>query len=430
MTDQRQELWSDAKRWPLLITVVPYLLLGALTICTIAIKYEQWGSLRIDLILCGLAAVWMLWLFTLHPAWRTRSSIMVVFFTGLIIIMAILVIRDPWFGFLTPAGYFFAFRLLPRPWLLPGVAAVAAVAGTAQAYGLPKNTVLGFVGYLAVLAVNVLPMSAFVWFTWRSAKQNDQRNQALQEVSEANRKLEVSLSENAALHQQLLAQAREAGVFDERQRMAREIHDTLAQGLTGIITQLQAAEHAGAQQQEWQQQDWQRHIDAATRLARESLIEARRSVHALRPEPLETARISEALTDVAERWSKLHKIPVQVTTTGTVRPMHPEAEVALLRTTQEALANIAKHAQASRVGVTLSYLENEVALDVRDDGRGFDPDNTTPSTDSSANGSGFGLIAMRQRVEALSGVLQVESEPGSGTAISARIPATTSGLSS
>ena len=150
--------------------------------------------------------------------------------------------------------------------------------------------------------------------------------------------------------------------------MAREIHDTLAQGLTGIITQLQAAEQAAGRPG----RAGTAHFDAATRLARESLSEARRSVEALRPEPLETGRLSEALADVAGRWSALHGIPVQVTTTGTARPMPPEAEFALLRTAQEALANVARHAQATRVGVTLSYMEYEVALDVRDDGRGFD----------------------------------------------------------
>ena len=252
--------------------------------------------------------------------------------------------------------------------------------------------------------------------------------------------------------------------------MAREIHDTLAQGLAGIITQLQAAEQAGPADPS----GWRRHLAAATDLARESLSEARRSVHALRPEPLETARLSEALAGVAERWSALHGIPVQVTTTGTVRSMPPEAEVALLRTAQEALANVAKHTQATRVGVTLSYMDHEVALDVRDDGGGFDraqlarlieggdiadrpmladptPTMTEPALASSrpaspavsasgvpvADGAGaadadidgvradggFGLIAMRQRIEGLSGTLQVESEPGIGTAISACVPA-------
>jgi signal transduction histidine kinase len=116
-------------------------------------------------------------------------------------------------------------------------------------------------------------------------------------------------------------------------------------------------------------------------------------------------------------------IAVQVTTTGTVRPMTPEAELALLRTGQEALANVARHAQATRVGLTLSFMEGEVVLDVRDDGRGFDHDAAGAATGREPARSGFGLVAMRQRIESLSGTLQVESEPDAGTAISASVPA-------
>jgi signal transduction histidine kinase len=400
------------KREPLL-NVVPYALLAILVGFTVSQKHADAASLRIDLALCAFAAAWMLWMFTLHPAWRDRPWMMAVFLAVLIVTMAILVLRDPWFGFFTPAGYFFAFRVLPWPWELIGIAAVAIVAGTAQVGGIHKVTPFGLGIYAAVLVVNVVPMCGVAWLGWNGEKQNDQREQVLHEVSEANRRLEATLAENAGLHQQLVTQAREAGMLDERQRMAREIHDTLAQGLTGIITQLQAAEHAAADPA-----GWRRHVAAATSLARESLSEARRSVHELRPEPLETARLSEAVASVAERWSALHGIAVQVTTTGTVRPMPPEAEVALLRTAQEALANVAKHAQAGRVGVTLSYMQDEVALDVRDDGKGFGAAPVCASTDG-----GFGLVAMRQRIEGLAGTLQIESEPGSGTAISACVPA-------
>jgi signal transduction histidine kinase len=113
-------------------------------------------------------------------------------------------------------------------------------------------------------------------------------------------------------------------------------------------------------------------------------------------------------------------VPAQVTVTGTVRPLSPEAESALLRTAQEALANVAKHAAAMRAGVTLSYMDDEVVLDVRDDGRGFEPHRATGAPEPSA---GFGLVAMRQRIEGVGGTLHVESEPGEGTAISARVPA-------
>lgn len=126
------------------------------------------------------------------------------------------------------------------------------LAGTAQAASVDKSTVFGLIGYVAVLVVNVVPMCGYAWIEWRRAKQNDQRDNALAEVSQANRDLEAMLAENAALHERLLAQAREAGVLDERQRMAREIHDTLAQGLTGIITQLQAVEQVGGDPAQWQ----------------------------------------------------------------------------------------------------------------------------------------------------------------------------------
>ncbi len=137
-------------------------------------------------------------------------------------------------------------------------------------------------------------------------------------------------------------------------------------------------------------------------------------MHALSPAPLDGSRLPEALEDVAQRWSDVNAVPVHVTTTGGSRPLHPEVEVTLLRAAQEGLANVARHARASRVGVTLSFSGDEVMLDVRDDGVGFD--------DAAASG-GFGFEAMRQRVQRLAGDLAIESEPGGGTAISVRVPA-------
>jgi signal transduction histidine kinase len=428
-----QDPWN--RRSLPIVSVGPYALLAILTTITVAIRRSNGDPFVIDLVLCALTAAWMLWMFTLHPAWRERPRVMGLFLAVLIVLMAILVIRDPWFGLFTPAGYTYSFRLLPWPSELAAISGVSIVAGTAQATDVPKTSVYGVLAYLAIVAVNVVPFCGLAWLGRKGEEHDELREQALAEVSEANRRLEASMAENAGLQQQLLTQAREAGVSDERQRMAREIHDTLAQGLTGIVTQLQAAEQFADDQAVWR-----RHFQAATRLARESLSEARRSVHALRPEALEAARLSEALAGVAERWSALNGIAVQVTTTGTARPMPPAVDVALLRTAQEALANVAKHARATKVGLTLSYMENEVALDVRDDGRGFEPhrfgDGGDPPgveedgprrPDAGVPGGGFGLVAMRQRIESLSGTLQVESEPGAGTAVSACLPAAPAG---
>jgi signal transduction histidine kinase len=202
-------------------------------------------------------------------------------------------------------------------------------------------------------------------------------------------------------------------VLEERQRMAREIHDTLAQGLTGIVTQLEAVQQAGPGP------DWERRIATAARLARDSLTEARRSVRAVRPEALENTRLPEAVADVAGQWSADTGVAAAVTTTGTVLGLHPEVEVTLLRVAQEALANVSKHASASRVGITLSYMEDVVSLDIRDDGVGFQPDQRS----AAGSGGGFGLTGMQQRVRRLAGSLAIESEPGQGTAISASVPA-------
>jgi signal transduction histidine kinase len=193
--------------------------------------------------------------------------------------------------------------------------------------------------------------------------------------------------------------------------MAGEIHDTLAQGLVGIITQLEAASEALPSEPEWR-----RHTDAAIDLARESLAEARRSVQALAPEPLEDARLPEAVRTVASKWSERSHVDAAVTVTGEPRPMPDEIELALLRTAQEALANVARHASASRVVLTLSYMDRVVTLDVRDDGVGL------VATSQGLRNGGFGLTAMRQRVEGLDGKLEVESDPGAGTTIAISIP--------
>ena len=421
------------------LDVLPFAMLVFCVLLTVSVGKPGRNAEVPGLIVSGVAAAWMLGVYQLHPAWRYRPRVMAVFITVLVVLGALLVLDNTIFGLYTFTIYFYVIRYLVWPWRLVGAAGIGVLAATSQAYGVNKDTASGIVVYLIIIAVNVAIAMAYAWSRWLSTTLDTRNKQALDELSTANRKLETTLAENAGLQQQLLTQAREAGVLDERQRMAREIHDTLAQGLIGIITQLQAAE-----QDADDPAGWRRHFDAATALARESLSEARRSVEALRSESLETARLSEALGDVAGRWSSLHGIPVQVTTTGTARPMPPEAEFALLRTAQEALANVARHAQATRVGVTLSYMEHEVALDVRDDGQGFDlpklctqtvntngtangtghsPSDSATSDRATPDGGGFGLVAMRQRIESLAGTLQVESEPGFGTGISACIPA-------
>jgi signal transduction histidine kinase len=396
------ETWEQ--RQSVVFTTMRYALLAMCTIITLFI-----GSSRG--LVAGLSIATALWLLVweLHPAWRERFvGIEVVV---LVVLMAALVVLAPWYGFFTFTGYLSVIAL-PDPWKPVGVLAVAVVTGTSQAGGLPETNAGALAIWALIIVVNASVAGAFMFFGWIDEVQKTRQAELVDELTAANERLEESLRENAGLHAQLVAQAREAGVLDERARMAREIHDTLAQGLTGIITQLEAAGQGSAEAQ--------RHIDAASQLARESLSEARRSVQALRPEPLEEALLPNALQEVAHRWSALHGVPASVTTTGAPLIMRPEIEGTLLRTAQEALANVAKHARATRVGLTLSYMGDVVSLDVRDDGVGFAPQ--ARNGHGSAEG-GFGLTAMRQRVQSLAGTLEIESEPGGGTAVSASVPA-------
>ena len=432
------ELWHDGQLRLVraAVNVVPYVMLAFSVVVTLVLYHAQWetGSPLVPLLLCALAAAWTLWMYTLHPAWRDRPRVMGVFVTVLLAIMAVMVARYSWLGFYTFTGYYYVYLLVESwPRRIVGIGLVACFAGISQgegfqgAFDLPRVLIL-----VGAIAVNVLAGCAFAWFTWASHKESLLRRQLFDELAETNSRLEATLAENTGLHRQLLAQAREAGVLDERQRMAREIHDTLAQGLIGIITQMQAAKGAADDPAEQR-----RHYDTATMLARESLSEARRSVHALRPEPLERGRLGEALAGIAQRWSALHGVPVHVTTAAPALAVRPEAELALLRTAQEALANVAKHAAANRVDLRLSFLAGDIVLDVRDDGRGFDPAHVVSRDPAYAaslagdpNGSapghapsgGFGLVAMRQRIEGVSGTLRVDAEPGAGTAISASVP--------
>jgi signal transduction histidine kinase len=399
-----------AMRW------VPYAALGFSLVCTLFVvnldRPGRWPGLAPTVALTAAAAVWMA-IFTGrmpgHDEWIGWRG--VVYYVGMLGLALWLVTRAPWYGFFAWIGYIHGWAFLAGRWRYAGVVATAGIAALSQIGGQVPPTGMGRLGLGALWTFNAVLAVSFTIIAYRSDVQKEVRGRMVTELADANRKLETTMAENAGLHAQLVSAAREAGVLDERQRLAGEIHDTLAQGLIGIIAQLEAAAAGDLGP------DRQRHLNAAARLARDSLAEARRSVAAIAPAPLAAARLPDAIADVAAAWSALNGVGAEVTTTGTARPLHTEVEVALLRTAQEALSNVAKHAGASRVGLTLSYMDGEVTLDVVDDGAGFDPDHI------GAGPGGYGLTAMRQRVQRLAGTLAIESEPGSGTALSAALPA-------
>jgi signal transduction histidine kinase len=214
-----------------------------------------------------------------------------------------------------------------------------------------------------------------------------------------------------ATRAELAAAERQAGTLAERQRLARDLHDTLTQGFASVVLLLEAAEESLATGRAVD-----RHIAQALRSARDNLAESRRVVWALRPRPLTAQPLPQALGELTGRLAEETGLHAETLVTGTARRLPGHVEEALLRVAQEALANVRKHAAASRVTLTLSYLEDAVTVDVHDDGVGFEQAAATAS-------GGVGLRAMGERVDGLGGHLVVESAPGEGTTIAVEVPA-------
>jgi PAS domain S-box-containing protein len=228
---------------------------------------------------------------------------------------------------------------------------------------------------------------------------------------------EIGLS-RALAHQAMLAmelmrlsrESQQAAVMAERNRLARDIHDTLAQGLTGVIVQLEAAEDAQAQNLA---KDAAAHIERASELARESLQEARRSVHALRPLVLAGKTLCAAMEELVRKMVTCTNLRAEFTVQGEPQLLPQEWEENLLRVVQEVLTNTLRHAHASRFNVHFAFDPQKIRLELRDDGCGFDP---------AKRYDGFGLLGIRERVESMGGELTVQSAHENGTAIFVVLP--------
>ena len=225
--------------------------------------------------------------------------------------------------------------------------------------------------------------------------------------------LSRALAHQAMLAMQLMRLSREsqqAAVIAERNRMARDIHDTLAQGLTGVIVQLEAAEDAQAQNLA---KDAAAHIERASDLARDSLQEARRSVHALRPLVLAGKNLCAAIEELIRKMVTGTNLHAEFTIQGEPQLMPQEWEENLLRVAQEVLTNTLRHARASHFKVHFAFDPQAIRLELHDDGCGFDP---------AKRYDGFGLLGIKERIESMGGELTVQSAPENGTAILVFLP--------
>ncbi|MDI2130247.1 sensor histidine kinase [Yinghuangia seranimata] len=299
--------------------------------------------------------------------------------------------------------------ILDRGWAK--VSAVALVAVTAGVCSVVHDGTGG--GQIADAAITVgvavLTSLGLGFVTTVLIRESERRGRLIQE-------LERTRAALAASHH-------EAGVLTERQRMAQEIHDTLAQGFTSILMLLQAADAS----LDTDPEGTRRRLDLAARTARENLTEARALVAAQDPAELDGGSLHDALGRAVAGLAEELDVAAEFRVAGTPRDLPATTQVVLVRTLQECLANIRKHADATAVSAELAYRPVGVRLTVTDDGRGFAPAETAPGTGTTGAGTGtaaggYGLRGMRARIEQARGRLDLDSAPGAGTTVRVEVP--------
>ncbi|MCP2371741.1 signal transduction histidine kinase [Agromyces terreus] len=322
----------------------------------------------------------------------------VVWLTALLALWVGMSAITPDAAFLAFPLFFLELHVLAAPLAVPLVVLTfgLSVWGTATHLGFAVGTVLGPLISAGVAIV--------IGLGYRAMAQETKDRQAL-------------ILDLIATREELAAASREAGTLAERQRIAREIHDTVAQGLSSIQMLLHAAER------DIDDRATREKLELARATASDNLAETRRFIRELSPPSLDEQTLPAALRRLAatvdEQASQAGSATrVSYSTSGTPVTLPMAIDATLLRIAQGALANVLRHARATRAELTLSYLGDEVALDIVDDGIGFDPAEVAAAD----AGIRFGLRAMRERAEREGGTIELESGPGDGTAISVRIP--------
>jgi signal transduction histidine kinase len=322
-----------------------------------------------------------------------RSWWPTVWVAGMVVLWGVLTAVAPSFAWCAVPVAFAALRVLPFAWAVGTVVAMTVlltVAWQRISDGVDPVQVAGPIG---VALVTVLAYRAL-----------DLESRARQDLLDRLVDAQAELAE----------EQHRTGALAERTRLSREIHDSVGQGLSSINLLLQAAE-----------QDWDEHLErsrdlvrTAASTAREGLDEVRRVVRDLAPADLATSDAG-ALLAVLERAAAQSGlvVPVEVRVDGEPVTVPADVAAALVRTARGALANVREHAAAGRVVLTVTYHPDEVVLDVRDDGRGFDPDRVRPG-----GVRGRGLAGIRERAAAIGGRAYVESSPGEGTTVSVHLP--------
>lgn len=277
--------------------------------------------------------------------------------------------------------------------------AITAVVALAVAWLWRRLAITGELGWTTVLTctLGALAVTAIISYIAMLDREGRKRQRLINELT--------------AAQTELAAVERQAGILAERQRLARDIHDTLTQGFASISMLLDAAladlPPRGPAF---------RRVNQAMQAARENLIESRRLIEALRPAQLDTARLPDVVRELTSRLADETGTTATTVVTGNPSTLRLALEAELLRIVQEALTNVRRHANAHEVTVTLSYIDDIVVIDVHDNGIGFDK--VAP---------GVGLSTMEERARALGGTLTIESASGEGTTIAVTVPRTEPG---
>lgn len=335
---------------------------------------------------------------------RMSYVLKLVWLTALTVVWIVDILVAPAGIYLLFVLFFFYLRVLGMVW---GV--IAVIFGTAVSVGIQLPQGLTFGGVMGPVVSALVTVAIFYAFD-RLHAINMERAALIRELMET--------------RQQLAETERAAGVAGERQRIAHEIHDTLAQGLSSIQMLLHAANrdldaNGGAGNVDKARE----RIDLARHTAADNLQEARAMIAALQPVALSQTSLVGALERMSEGFAAAGELDIEVESDGTVHQLPMKLEAVLLRIAQGAVGNVAKHANATRARITVTYEDKGVRVDVVDNGDGFD----LAAVQSRPAGLGhIGLAAMKRRAEEVGGEVVIESTPGHGTAVSVSVPLTTS----
>ncbi|ORM33428.1 hypothetical protein BFL43_13975 [Williamsia sp. 1135] len=317
--------WHMIDAEPVMLTWVPGVLLVASFGVSLMAGLSSSGSALIAMAVLSVAA------FGVHLSWiRARTLAVgprILVFAAQLGLTAALVWFSPFYGIYGFIAYITAMLLFDGAALVVAFCAIAPIQAASQIGGF-KQIPSAPGAFVALLVVNAAIVIVVQWLGTRRAREMNEREIAL-------RKLEEAQQRNAELHDQLLERAREQGVLEERARLSREIHDTVAQDLVAIVSQLEAIEPGDVAAER---------VETAKRLARSGLGEARRAVDALKSPMLDGQPLSVALADVVHAWSTVNAISADVQIEG--HPVSTEDDQNLLRICQEALSNVSRHAAA------------------------------------------------------------------------------------